>query len=223
MYRDAAPDDNALGTMLQRSEELCDELMHKLGTASFDESERGAAAFGMCSVSFEHAVSLRLLVENGCMTSAVALMRLQYESVTRAMWLLYVAKESSITKLTAPLTRDNEQAAKNLPSVSEMLEELRKGVGTKLPVAAYEMLVAFRQASWTSLNSYVHGGIHALRRHADGYPAQLILDIVRNSNALSTMAGMTLSLLTGDEGIARSMSRIQKDFADCLPELLAKA
>ena len=209
--------------MLQRSEELCDALMRNLGTASFDDSERGEVALGMCSVSLEHSVSLRILVANGCMTSAVAVMRLQYESVARAMWLLYVAKDSAIAKLTAPLTRDNEQAAKNLPSVSEILEELRKGVGTKLPAAAYEMLVAFRQASWTSLNSYVHGGIHALRRHADGYPVQLILDIVRNSNGLATMAGMTLSLLTGDERIARSMSRIQVDFADCLPELLAKA
>ena len=209
--------------MLQRSEELCDALMRNLGAASFDASERGEVALGMCSVALEHSVSLRMLVANGCMTSAVALMRLQYESVTRAMWLLYVAKESSITKLTAPLTRDNEQAAKNLPSVIEMLEELRKGVGTKLPVAAYEMLVAFRQASWTSLNSYVHGGIHALRRHADSFPVQLILDIVRNSNALSTMAGMTLSLLTGDERVAHSMGRIQIDFADCLPDLLARA
>ena len=32
----------------------------------------------------------------------------------------------------------------------------------------------------------------------EGYPAGLILDVLRNSNALSTMAGMTLSLITGD-------------------------
>lgn len=209
--------------MLQRSEQLCGALMRNLSTGSFDDSERGKVALGMCSVSLEHSVSLRIFVANGCMTSAVAVMRLQFECVARAMWLLYVARDSAIAKLTAPLTRDNEQAAKNLPFVSEMLEELRKGVGTKLLVAAYEMLVAFRQASWTSLNSYVHGGIHALRRHADSFPVQLILDIVRNSNALSTMAGMTLSLLTGDERVAHSMGRIQIDFADCLPDLLARA
>lgn len=211
----------ALESLLRRSEELCDALMHKVQGALFDTSDRGAAVLGMCSVSLEHALSLRLLIANGCGTSAIALMRLQYESLTRAMWLLYVAPESAIGKLTAPLTRDSEQAAKGLPSVNEMLDQLRKGIGTKLPAAAYDMLHAFRQASWASLNSYVHAGVHALNRHADGYPLQLILDVLRNSNALVTMAGMTQSLLTGDERIARAMRGIQIEFADCLPELQA--
>ena len=66
----------------------------------------------------------------------------------------------------------------------------------------------------------MHGGIHPLRRHAEGYPLYLILRILENSNALSTMAGMTLAILTGDERITKPMSKIQHDFADCLPELL---
>jgi hypothetical protein len=53
----------------------------------------------------------------------------------------------------------------------------------------------------------------------EGYPVGLTLDVLRNSNALSTMAGMTLSLITGDRDIARAMGRIQPEFADCLPEL----
>jgi hypothetical protein len=117
------------------------------------------------------------------------------------------------------LTTASEQAAKGLPSQVEMLEQIRKGVGTKVPAAAVEMLDQFRKISWHSLNSYVHAGIHVLRRQADGYPVQLILDVLRSSNGLSTMAGMTLALLT-DEATARSMGRIQPEFADCLPELL---
>jgi hypothetical protein len=100
-----------------------------------------------------------------------------------------------------------------------MLDQIRKGVGEKLPAAAYEMLADFKEASWGSLNSFVHGGIHPLRRHMEGYPVGLTLDVLRNSNALSTMAGMTLSLITGDRDIARAMGRIQPEFADCLPEL----
>lgn len=108
-------------------------------------------------------------------------------------------------KITAPLDLKAEQAANNLPSLSKMLDEIRKGVGSRVPGRASQMLDAFKDASWRSLNSYVHGGVHALRRQTDGYPEHLLLDVLRNSNALATMAGMTLSLLT-DESTARAMS-----------------
>lgn len=205
--------------MLRRSEDLQDALFHKLADAEFDGSARSEAVFGMCNVAFEHAAGLRLLLANSCITPAIALMRLQYESLTRAMWLLYAAPESAVERLSAPLNLASEQAAKGLPSQAEMLEQIRKGVGTKVPAAAVEMLDQFRKTSWHSLNSYVHAGIHVLKRRADGYPVQLILDVLRSSNGLSTMAGMTLALLT-DEATARSMGRIQPAFADCLPELI---
>ena len=210
----------ALGDMLRRSDELQGAINRRLEEAKFDGSLRGAAVFGMCNVTFEHAAGLRLLIAGGCFTPAFALMRLQFEAVTRAMWLLYVAPDSAVEKMSAPLSLENEQAAKNLPSVSEMVEQIRKGVGTRVPVAAWEMLDRFKDLNWRSLNSFVHGGIHALRRHRDGYPVKLILDVIRNSNALSTMAGMTMALLT-DQETAQTMGRIQPEFADCLPELLS--
>jgi hypothetical protein len=43
---------------------------------------------------------------------------------------------------------------------------------------------------------------------------------VENSNALATMAGMTLVILTGEREITGPMARIQREFADCLPQLL---
>jgi hypothetical protein len=136
------------------------------------------------------------------------------------MWLLYVASDTAVARLAAPLTRANEQAAKNLPSVNEMMNQIRAGCGEgKCPRAAYEMLENFRVNAWSALNSFVHAGIHPLRRHVEGYPLPLILDVLRNSNGLSTMAGMTLAILTGDENISQSMARVQPQFADCLPDL----
>lgn len=48
----------------------------------------------------------------------------------------------------------------------------------------------------------------------------LALQVLRNSNGLTTMTGMTMAILTGDEAISRTMSNIQPAFADCLPDLL---
>jgi hypothetical protein len=206
--------------MLRRSDELHKRLLALLDDAEFDGSPRGEAAFGMCFVALEHGTALRALMALGLPTSAVSLMRLQFEALTRAMWLIYAASDQAIHKLLAPLTLESEQAAKNLPSASEMIEQIGRQVGQGVPAAAHQMLVQFKDVSWHAMNSFVHGGIHPLRRSAEGFPVHLALQVLGNANALATMTGMALAILTGDEAIAKPMSKIQPEFADCLPELL---
>ncbi|VTU38714.1 DUF6988 family protein [Variovorax sp. PBL-E5] len=206
--------------MLRRSDELQEALLHILDRDTFDPSPRGEAAVGMCSVALEHGLSLRALLAMGLPTSAVGLMRLQFEALVRAMWLQYAANELAIDKIAAPLTPESELAAKSLPSATDMIDQIGKRVGTNVPAAAHQMLVRFKDVSWHAMNSYVHGGIHPLRRQAEGFPVHLALQILRNSNGLLTMTGMTLAVLTGDAAVAKSMGKIQPAFADCLPELL---
>ncbi|MDM0071636.1 hypothetical protein [Variovorax sp. J31P207] len=145
---------------------------------------------------------------------------MQFEVLTRAMWLVYGATDAAIAKLSVPLSLEAEQGAKNLPNASEMIEQIGKRVGQGVPAAAHQMLAHFKHGCWTAMNSFVHGGIHPLRRNGDGFPVDLALQVLRNSNGLSTMTGMTLAVLAGDEAVTRPMSKIQPEFADCLPDLL---
>ena len=46
----------------------------------------------------------------------MAIKRLQFEAVTRAMWLMYAVNEAAVAKLSVLLSADTEQAAKNLPT-----------------------------------------------------------------------------------------------------------
>lgn len=209
-----------LEVMLRRSDELHEALLRLLDGAEFDSSPRGEAAFGMCSVALEHALSLRSLIAMGLPTSAAGLMRLQFEALTRAMWLQYAASDLAIEKLNAPLTVESERAAKNLPSASEMIEQLGKRVGINVPANAHQMLAHFKEMSWHAMNSFVHGGIHPLRRQTEGFPVDMAMQFLRNSNGLLTMTGMALAILTRDKAIAKPMSKIQPAFKDCLPELL---
>jgi len=209
-----------LEQMLLRSDALHERLNELLDDAAFDGSARGEAALGMCVVAMEHGTALRALMALGLPTSAVSLMRLQFEALTRSMWLIYAASDVAIEKLSAPLTLETEQAAKNLPSAKEMIDQIGKRVGQGVPAAAHGILAQFKDVSWNAMNSFVHGGIHPLRRSADGFPVHLALQVLRNSNGLSTMTGMTMAVLTGDEAIAKPMSKIQPAFADCLPDLL---
>jgi hypothetical protein len=88
------------------------------------------------------------------------------------------------------------------------------------PAGPAQMLAQFKEVSLASLNSFVHGGIHVLARQAEGYPLQLVDQVVRNSNGLVTMAGMLLAMYGSSADAARTMGKIQLQFADCLPTLL---
>lgn len=86
-----------------------------------------------------------------------------------------------------------EQAAKNLPSTQDTIDQIGKRVGQEEPAAAHQMLTHFKDISWNAMNSFVHGGIHPLRRNADGFPVHLALQVLRNSNGLGTMTAMTMT------------------------------
>ncbi len=208
------------GVILERSDELRQAIFAALGDSGFDPSPRGQASFALCGVSMEHGLAIRLLLASGLATTAISLMRLQFESVVRAMWTLYAASDLAIAKLTAPLNSNSEHAAKNLPTANVMIGDIGKVVGTSAPPQAHQMLVQFRDVQMKALNSFVHAGIHPLQRHTEGYPLRMILQVLESSNALTTMAGMTLAILTYDEAVIMPMSRIQRAFEDCLPALL---
>lgn len=84
------------------------------------------------------------------------------------------------------------------------------------------MLNVLKDTSLRALNSFVHGGIHVLTRHASGYPEHPVAQVVRNSNGLLTMAGMLLTLLCADDDARIRMREIQTRFAECLPPLLTQ-
>jgi len=168
----------------------------------------------MCSIAFEHAESAKILISAGNLTSATGLVRLQYEALVRAMWLLYAASDTAVSKLTSDLTQETADRANRLPMLSEMLEKLQ-GKAPKEPV---DMLLEFKQYSWKPLSSFIHGGIHAIHRHSKGYPLPLLEQMVRISNGVSVMVGMLLVILHGGGEQRGKMPRIQKEFADCLPD-----
>jgi hypothetical protein len=54
-----------------------------------------------CSVSLEHPHSFKILLARNNFTSAVSLLRLQFECLVHGMWILYAASETALIKLTA--------------------------------------------------------------------------------------------------------------------------
>ena len=209
-----------LGRLLDRSVDLERELSRMLGGEDIhlhDNSTRTLVSLSAAQVSMEHGVALRALMAHPLPTAGISMMRLQHEALTRAAWLLYAATDEQIDRLVAPLDAAAEKAASKLPMAKTMLDEI---VG-KVPRGAVEMLTHFKNVNAPALHSFVHGGIHAIQRGLTGYPVELLADVVRSSNGLYTMAGMLLAILSGDEALAKRMSKIQPRFEDCLPPLVA--
>lgn len=203
-----------INRLLARSVELESKIMEFFALSPFDDSERVMASRVMCSIAFEHAESAKVLISTGNLTSATGLVRLQYEALVRAMWLCYAASDIAVSKLASELTQETANKANKTPMLSEMLEKLQG----KAPQEAVDMLLEFKAYSWKPLSSFVHGGIHAIHRHSKGYPLPQLAQMVRISNGVSTMVGMLLVILHGGGEQRGKIPRIQKEFADCLPD-----
>ena len=201
-----------INELLKRSAELESKLLNFLALSPHFNTERIASSRIMCSIAFEHAESARILIATGNFTSATALVRLQYEALVRAMWLLYSATDKSISKLMCELTSESASKANNLPMLSEMLAKLEG----KAPKEALDMLLVFKEYSWKPLSSFIHGGIHAINRHSKGYPLPLLFQLLKISNGVSTMVGMLLVMLAQDLKQQGKIPAIQREFADCL-------
>lgn len=206
-----------LEQLLNRSDDLEQRIFDILGEyAQIDSTLQRDAAVDLSLVSIEHGRALRTLVATNQLTAAFCLMRPQFEALVRATWAVWAAKETDIHRLQSPLTPMTEKEASKLPNLNEMLKQLR----SKAPAPMIDQLESFKANSIPALNSFVHAGIHAISRHGAGYPEYLVDRVVRQSNALVTMAGMLLAVVGADEESRAEMRRIQRPFEDCLPELL---
>lgn len=179
-----------------------------------DDSDRYKSSKIMCAIYFEHAESVKMLIASRNFTSSLSLVRLQYESLVRAIWLFYAATDASVSKLMSQLTTESSNKANKIPMLSEMLNNLEG----KVPKQVLDMLLEFKEYSWKPLSSFVHGGIHAINRHSKGYPVPLLCQLLRASNGVLLMAGMLLIILHDDHKQQGRILKIQNEFADCLPE-----
>lgn len=200
-------------TIFDESDRLADELMAQIDVPLFDDSSRNRTSDVACSLSLEHWTSTRSLVSAGLLPSAVVVHRAQFEALSRSIWLLYVASDEQISKLTATLSMESDQAAKNMPQIAEMMQAL----ANRAPKHAYDALARFKENSWKALNSYAHAGIHPLRRHADGYPVQLLHDLLRNSNGLAVVSCMQAVVLSGQQLLQRKVLALAARYPTCMP------
>jgi hypothetical protein len=205
-----------LDTLLERSEAFEEAILACFPEAGFvlavsdQQHELVATA---CTLCIEHASVLRAAFAVTAPNSGSAVLRLQYEALLRAVWLLYAATPGHIGKLACTLDLEAEQAAKNLPGYMEMLDAVVK----KAPQGLAAPIAEFNQYSRHALNSFVHSGIHPLRRAREGFPLEMAATVVRFSNGLMHFAYRMLTSLSGSQRRMDRVTHLYNDFTDCVP------
>ncbi|MGV8940047.1 MAG: DUF6988 family protein [Lysobacter sp.] len=179
-----------------------------------DDEASARAAAGLCTFTLDHGQGLRTLLPS-VPPSAIALLRLQYETLVRAVWAQHAANERDLSRLFAPLTSQSQQAAKQLPGVPEMLVAIEKAG----PTGAAALLGRTRSRLWDGLNSFIHGGIHPFQRGEEGYPVTLLIDVLKNANAMSMLTLLVLAEITDDVDVMVLVSGLHEEFQDVLPAL----
>lgn len=202
-----------LSSIFDNSNDLAEELMALIDVPLFDDSARIRTSALACSLSLEHWASARELLHSGLLPSAIVVHRAQFEALARSIWLLYAASEAHLSKLITVLSLESEQAAKNMPQIAEMMQDL----ATKAPPEAYDALSRFKENSWKALNSYAHAGIHPIRRHSDGYPVKLIHDVLCNANGLAIVSCMQVVALSGQQLLKHKILATATKRPSCMP------
>jgi len=195
----------------QQSERLVAELLKLIELPALD-LPRTVIGDVACSLSLEHWHSVRAQLAVGLLPSALVVHRAQFEALVRSVWLTYAAREEDLAKLSATLDLVSEQAAKNMPSVNEMMERIQE----KAPAQAHAALARFKEHNW----SYTHAGIHPLRRHADGYPTMLIHNVLCNANGVGVLSCMQAVVLSSAQPLQRDILNIAAKYPSCMPSLI---
>lgn len=180
------------------------------------DGERSVPAYQCALMSIEHSSGMLALLSMGLPNAALALLRPQFETLLRGIWLLYAADEKWVRQYHKPLTASSVNAADRAPDVKEMFDELAT-IDRPDVRAVVANLDQYRGVNWKALNSFTHGGKHPMSRSALGYPDELVTNVVRNANGLVCLAVQFVAILSGDPASMEPVRRLHDEYQDCLP------
>lgn len=147
----------------------------------------------MSELALEHGRSLRLLIARGHLASALALIRIQLDSIIRTVWIHFCANDEWVRSATT------FHAGKPIkePTHALTMTDLLTGIQQAAPAELHRQLSEFKTAAWPALSSYVHSGIWPVLHGIAGDEEAGSIQTLRNSCGLTGMAAMMIAVLSG--------------------------
>lgn len=163
-------------------------------------------------LAHEHWLGLRVLMAEGLSHSGIGLLRLQFEATLKGFWVRFAATDHWIEKAGVIREVNGHLVEPELPKIGEMLKDVERTA----PAKAFS-LDQFRTIAWRQLNSYVHGGMHALANLGGQIPAHFLVQIVTNANSVYGLATTLAGSLSTDPQCVHRAVAVQFAHPACLP------
>ena len=174
--------------------------------------------FSYCNISLEHGNAMRILIENRQLNSAIALLRLQYESLVRSVWIYYLTPDNFVKQLNQELSEEYRKLDNKMPTINEMLEKIKEYADdVDLPKQISELLHEFKNNLLKYLHSHIHSGTLAFSREKTGYPVILIMQMLQNSNGLVHLMNMLIAIIFKDNELRKKLLQLCYEYRECFP------
>ena len=178
---------------------LLNFLDKKLDGLKIVDGQDSRASAALLHLSLEHFGAIADLLDQNLCASAISLLRLQYETLVRAMYFFHCATEEEAEKF---------MAGKEPPKIMSMISSLEGKPGFK---SGFLSRVHARE--WRSMNSYTHGGSEQVtRRYAKGDLASHFTDsdklgLIKAAKAIALMAATHAAIVYGTNSLAIEIQR----------------
>lgn len=182
-------------------------------TQAIPQGPRTNAAFSYCLIALEHGSGFQHLLSIDNATSALALVRMQYEAVLRGSWVFYAAPDAWIAKFSSQPKSNHGSEPADFPKVYQMLEQLTASPAE--PVLP-QSLSALKEKAWDALNSYTHGGLRMTVRSLDGFEDELLAWMLRTTNSLSYIAAQLTAHVANDPQRSNQIFAIRNAMPACM-------
>lgn len=204
--------------LFDQSDALQEAAGQVLTSSASPPDRRAFLAIRVAVMSLEHWGAQRLLLRAGLDVSGFAMVRLQFEAVIRAVWILECAKDDWLERFSAPVPNGQLEEPVLGPPVEAMLSTISK----KAPVIA-EMLKQLKDGAWEPMHSYVHGGARPIVQSLIGTTHYQVSAVLRNANGLGLIAINVLTRALRNPSLDGFVAHLQREYSECLPPPKATA
>jgi hypothetical protein len=176
-------------------------------------SPRNLITMAFCKAALEHAVSQRVLMGLGQHGTALALIRLHFETTVRAAWVQLGARDDWLQAFLEPVPAGSFKEPTMGPSIPSMLDAVK-------PVAPDFAIEGSRlYQTMKVMHSFVHGGAHLVVHALRGYPPDKLIDVLRNRNLLCLMLCNVIVVTACKRELQGAVGRLSRAHADVMPPI----
>lgn len=194
---------------IKESEELIQWMDTKIHDLSFLSTDRYRLAAGCFDMASEHHKAIVLLTANSRYGSAAALIRLQFESYVRGVWLLFCATEVQLNQFMEDKLNRN---------FGQMIEDIERLGGYSSGTLSY-----VKEKSWATMNSFTHSGFYQVVRRnmsskiCPNYAESEILDALSSANSFGILTAVEIANMSKNEALTLEFINRGNQYFDKAP------